>query len=408
MAAAHSEALKNTAEFGGHIFQSSKIAGMGRRAIPLDVETSVLFNSARRCPLCFHLNGDLAEKKGQIAHLDQDSSNPAEDNLAFMCLDHHDEYDSKSSQRKNFTEREAKAARTKLYEAIAARQHFPESQRGNATWEIRYRGGLADIAAFPESSGALKRLAVAESIVIVNPSARNVSLRVILLMQHGTTQLAADPASMPSEKWDHILERFDFRSKPLLSFPLTLAAGSSVEGHIAFPVPPDGAGKGIGGDVPEQRRYTLEFEDVLSTEKRVVTASAVYAPDPENHRRVSFTDLTRPLSQVIHRAGWSHFNSQRTIDSGGQHLYENLIPDNFVAFTVPAPCSMLKIVTAITERSTNPIPIDSMSDELAQPVLPRGKVLFGSTGDCIEQVVDNYSQMEWWFTSKGLTISRRL
>jgi hypothetical protein len=114
------------------------------------------------------------------------------------------------------------------------------------------------------------------------------------------------------------------------------------------------------------------------------------------------------MSQVIRRAGWSHFNLQQTLNSGGQHLYENLIPDNFVAFTVPAPCSMLKVVAAITERSTNPIPIDFISDELKQPVLLRGKVLFGNTGDCIEQVLDNYSQMEWWFTSKGLTISRRL
>jgi hypothetical protein len=45
---------------------SSKIAIMGRRAIPLDVETNVLFNSARRCPFCFYLKGDLSEKKGEL------------------------------------------------------------------------------------------------------------------------------------------------------------------------------------------------------------------------------------------------------------------------------------------------------------------------------------------------------
>jgi hypothetical protein len=42
----------------------------------------------------------LSEKLGQIAHLDKDPSNAAEDNLAFMCLTHHALYDSKTSQHK--------------------------------------------------------------------------------------------------------------------------------------------------------------------------------------------------------------------------------------------------------------------------------------------------------------------
>src|ERR1017187_3475917 len=41
-----------------------------RKNIPVDRETAVLINSGRRCVLCFHLNGDLEEKHGQIAHLD--------------------------------------------------------------------------------------------------------------------------------------------------------------------------------------------------------------------------------------------------------------------------------------------------------------------------------------------------
>jgi hypothetical protein len=53
-----------------------------RKKTPVDIETAILANSARRCTLCFHLNGDLTEKIGQIAHLDKDPSNGAEDNLA--------------------------------------------------------------------------------------------------------------------------------------------------------------------------------------------------------------------------------------------------------------------------------------------------------------------------------------
>jgi len=55
---------------------------MNRKKIPDEIETSFLLNSARRCTLCFHLSRDLKQKIGQIAHLDQDPSNFAEDNLA--------------------------------------------------------------------------------------------------------------------------------------------------------------------------------------------------------------------------------------------------------------------------------------------------------------------------------------
>lgn len=96
---------------------------MDRSRTPIEIETSVLVKSARRCTLCFHLVCDLSEKLGQIAHLDQNPSNTVEDNLAFMCLDHHTLYDSKTSQHKNYTVHEVKQARDRLYEAIKQNQH---------------------------------------------------------------------------------------------------------------------------------------------------------------------------------------------------------------------------------------------------------------------------------------------
>lgn len=85
-----------------------------RKTILPGVETAVLSKSARRCCLCYHLNGDLAEKRGQIAHIDGDRSNRAEDNLAWICLDHHSVYDSTTKQHKNYTIAEVKAARDQL------------------------------------------------------------------------------------------------------------------------------------------------------------------------------------------------------------------------------------------------------------------------------------------------------
>jgi hypothetical protein len=95
-----------------------------RKPTPPEIETAVLANSARRCSLCFHLNGDLTEKLGQIAHLDDDRSNAVEDNLAWMCLAHHSLFDSRTSQHKNYTIPEVKAARTRLYGLVAQGNHL--------------------------------------------------------------------------------------------------------------------------------------------------------------------------------------------------------------------------------------------------------------------------------------------
>jgi hypothetical protein len=99
-----------------------------RKRTPSEVELSVLERSCRRCALCFHLDGDLSEKLGQLAHLDGDRVNSAEDNLAFLCLEHHSLYDSKTSQHKNYTIEEVKRARTNLYEATAQGKHVVPSR----------------------------------------------------------------------------------------------------------------------------------------------------------------------------------------------------------------------------------------------------------------------------------------
>jgi hypothetical protein len=64
------------------------------------------------------LKRDFSEKEGQIAHLDHDRTNGADENLAFLCLPHHSLYDSRTSQHKNYTMLEVKAARNKLVEQV--------------------------------------------------------------------------------------------------------------------------------------------------------------------------------------------------------------------------------------------------------------------------------------------------
>jgi len=92
---------------------------MSRKKSPAKTEAAVLVKSRRRCCLCAHIDGDHRVKLGQIAHLDQDPSNSDEDNLAFLCFSHHSEYDSKTSQHKNFTQAEVQHWRNELYQQMA-------------------------------------------------------------------------------------------------------------------------------------------------------------------------------------------------------------------------------------------------------------------------------------------------
>lgn len=67
-------------------------------------------------------------KRGQIAHLDHDSSNSSVGNLAFLCLDHHDLLDSSTRQSKNLSLTEVKQYRDELYQQIIPliESHLPD------------------------------------------------------------------------------------------------------------------------------------------------------------------------------------------------------------------------------------------------------------------------------------------
>ncbi|WP_437954415.1 hypothetical protein WME76_22740 [Sorangium sp. So ce119] len=100
---------------------------MSRVPITADIQELVLTKSARRCAFCFGFEGSLQRKPGQLAHIDRNHGNSTESNLAFLCLEHHDEYDTMRSQSKGVTERELRYHRDRLHEAIArgAHHHAP-------------------------------------------------------------------------------------------------------------------------------------------------------------------------------------------------------------------------------------------------------------------------------------------
>jgi hypothetical protein len=91
-----------------------------RPKIPPETQAEVLLNCARRCCLCFGLHSDVAIKKGQIAHLNHDRAINEVANLVYLCLEHHDEFDSARSQSKGLTKSELATYRGRLHDYVQA------------------------------------------------------------------------------------------------------------------------------------------------------------------------------------------------------------------------------------------------------------------------------------------------
>jgi hypothetical protein len=105
-----------------------------RKRIPKQTQTQLLTLCRRRCCLCFGLDRDLTQKRGQIAHLDQNPANDRLDNLAYLCIPHHDQYDSRTRQSKGLTIDEVKTYRAQLYDALASAA--PQPEKPSASTEI--------------------------------------------------------------------------------------------------------------------------------------------------------------------------------------------------------------------------------------------------------------------------------
>jgi hypothetical protein len=85
-----------------------------RKTLSPRLEAEVLTRCRRKCCLCVFLENRDAVRRGQIAHLNRRRDDDRFDNLVWLCLDHHDEYDSRSSQSKGLTEAEVRRYRDRL------------------------------------------------------------------------------------------------------------------------------------------------------------------------------------------------------------------------------------------------------------------------------------------------------
>lgn len=115
-----------------------------RPKVPEATQASVLLQCRRRCSICYGLNRDNGEKRGQIAHIDRCRTNNSLGNLVFLCLEHHDEYDSSTRLSKGLTQTELRVFRAELIEALDAALRAPISLVPTASdvppvWDGLYR-----------------------------------------------------------------------------------------------------------------------------------------------------------------------------------------------------------------------------------------------------------------------------
>lgn len=115
---------------------------MPRVAIPVKTRTAVALQSRRRCCICFGLHKDSEPKAGQFAHLDHDATNNAPENIAYLCLPHHDQYDGKTSQSAGISNHEVTRYREELYKFIAEqadafRSEAKMSRKARDYWTFR-------------------------------------------------------------------------------------------------------------------------------------------------------------------------------------------------------------------------------------------------------------------------------
>ena len=85
-----------------------------RKATPTNVVDLLLALCRRRCCMCYSLERDNKMKNVQIAHIDRDASNNQIGNLAALCLEHHNQYDSVMRQTKNYTPSELQRYKLEL------------------------------------------------------------------------------------------------------------------------------------------------------------------------------------------------------------------------------------------------------------------------------------------------------
>jgi hypothetical protein len=114
------------------------------------------------------------------------------------------------------------------------------------------------------------------------------------------------------------------------------------------------------------------------------------------------TERQQRAGRAVFALRWGRFNYDQTPESDREWLRVNC--DNLVSSVVSGPCTQGLVVSTICNEAREPVLIQFLSLQLQAPVLIRDKVVFGSVWDTIDQICRNYSDVQWWVSTRRLTI----
>jgi hypothetical protein len=157
-----------------------------REPVPSDILNDLLFQSGRRCCICYGLDHDLNVKTyGKIVRLNRNSADNRPDNLAYLCLEHHNVYETGTP----LVMGDVKKFRASLYAEI-------DRMRRKGSWPTGFEVPYLNSAREAEAEPNVLVIHLADSDL-------NNGSRASLL--HMTFQYHSNPDNTHhSEKWLHI------------------------------------------------------------------------------------------------------------------------------------------------------------------------------------------------------------
>jgi hypothetical protein len=105
-----------------------------RKKLSPRLEEEVLWRCRRRCCLCVFLKNRDEDVHGQIAHLNRNRDDNRFENLVYLCLDHHNQFDSTTRLSKGLTMQEVRRHRDEL---LARYPNAPLLKSGEPFQELK-------------------------------------------------------------------------------------------------------------------------------------------------------------------------------------------------------------------------------------------------------------------------------
>ncbi len=318
-----------------------------RKTISVGTETEVLTKSRRRCCLCYYLEERRdAVLQGQIAHLDQDRSNSSADNLVWLCLPHHDQFDSTPSVSKGITANEVKVYRDRMITEIAAEDTtgVPPASPPQEQLEVRAcstRRGRVSLAQVIVESIGIRPIRIVAWYYFWNDGTgepdqmheeRHHSLPVVL-NERDTHELLGTLECRGSQVTgigvlDSDGKRWDVPAEQIAAFA-RVAAQHSFPEHLLSDedrIPDDSSGQDIAisvraEDSPQypHERLVVTIANSSTVPVRVFSADIEWEYEP--HRHLSEAGNSKQVAEVGGAVSLSHAGSNEPIPAGGSREY---------------------------------------------------------------------------------------